>query len=290
MDVGTIIALTVSKEGKRRNTEMRIYFNGFVERAMSECPNEACGFIFSHKPYGPEEEWHVFPVKNISETSEIAWDPDKKELQRVKKQALKSELTLIGNIHSHPYHGHKFNNIGDLLLPSKTDLKFARKYNDIIRGILVVSKTKVYGIKFHDKFGNIISIQGKAIFQLKPGEMGNRILEMQKKGWLPTAENINALPEPVRQYIYDLETNADPPSMIQDNALLRENCKALEIKVERECKRWGELRKFIEGDIQKNINEQRDSPTEKQEVGLAIAQIVNRRILQKMQSIEEGEE
>ena len=28
--------------------------------------------------------------------------------------------------------------------------------------------------------------------------------------WLPTAANINALPEPLRRYIHDLETRADP--------------------------------------------------------------------------------
>jgi hypothetical protein len=28
--------------------------------------------------------------------------------------------------------------------------------------------------------------------------------------WAPTAENINKLPEPVRRYIHDLETNTDP--------------------------------------------------------------------------------
>jgi hypothetical protein len=43
----------------------------------------------------------------------------------------------------------------------------------------------------------------------------------QPTGWLPTAENINALPEPIRAYIMGLETNADPAGMVRENAILR---------------------------------------------------------------------
>ena len=50
--------------------------------------------------------------------------------------------------------------------------------------------------------------------------------------WLPTPENINALPEPVREYIAGLETNADPPSMVADNIIMKDTIKALEIKCE----------------------------------------------------------
>lgn len=52
-----------------------------------------------------------------------------------------------------------------------------------------------------------------------------------KKDWLPTAENINALPEPLRKYIYELETNCDPPTLVRDNIIIKENIKALEIKL-----------------------------------------------------------
>jgi len=58
-----------------------------------------------------------------------------------------------------------------------------------------------------------------------------RIIKIEKD-WLPTAENINALPEPLRNYIADLETNADPPSMVQDNIILKDTVKALEKKLE----------------------------------------------------------
>ncbi len=64
----------------------------------------------------------------------------------------------------------------------------------------------------------------------------NIVRYMQKpeirKGWLPTAENINALPEPVRNYIADMQTNADPPSMVADNIILRDTIKTLEKMLE----------------------------------------------------------
>jgi hypothetical protein len=38
---------------------------------------------------------------------------------------------------------------------------------------------------------------------------------------LPTAEAINALPEPLRPYIHDLATNTDPAGMVGENIILR---------------------------------------------------------------------
>ena len=52
------------------------------------------------------------------------------------------------------------------------------------------------------------------------------------KKWLPTAENINALPDPVRDYIAGLETNADPPSMVADNIIMKDTIKTLEKMLE----------------------------------------------------------
>ncbi len=41
-------------------------------------------------------------------------------------------------------------------------------------------------------------------------------------GWLPTAANINALPEPIFKYVAGLETIADPQYIIRENTLLRD--------------------------------------------------------------------
>ncbi len=53
------------------------------------------------------------------------------------------------------------------------------------------------------------------------------------KGWLPTAKNTNALPEPLRNYIAELATNADPPSMVADNIIMKDTIKTLEKMLEK---------------------------------------------------------
>src|ERR1043165_9118171 len=45
--------------------------------------------------------------------------------------------------------------------------------------------------------------------------------------FIPDAQHINALPEPVRRYIHDLETRADPAGDVAELALLKENNRAL---------------------------------------------------------------
>ena len=50
--------------------------------------------------------------------------------------------------------------------------------------------------------------------------------------WLPTPENINSLPEPVRKFICDIETNTDPAHIVRENILIKDTCKMLLIKLE----------------------------------------------------------
>jgi len=45
--------------------------------------------------------------------------------------------------------------------------------------------------------------------------------------WIPTSDNINSLPAPLRKYIHDLETMCDPAGMVQEIAALKENVAAL---------------------------------------------------------------
>jgi hypothetical protein len=42
------------------------------------------------------------------------------------------------------------------------------------------------------------------------------------KAWTPTAENVNALPDPLRSYIHQLETRCDPSGELRELVLLRE--------------------------------------------------------------------
>ena len=137
--------------------KIKIQWIDFIEVALNAYPEEACGFLFSDAPYGIlKENWVVFPVKNISPTPLQAWKPDQAELRIVKQRAREMELTLLGNIHTHPFDKNR--SVDELLLPSDIDLSYAKRYNDTIRGIMVVDNETVYGIRFHDKFGQEISI------------------------------------------------------------------------------------------------------------------------------------
>ena len=51
------------------------------------------------------------------------------------------------------------------------------------------------------------------------------------RSWTPTAENINALPDGIRQYVHDLETRSDPTGDVQTIAVQKENLCALEKRV-----------------------------------------------------------
>ena len=68
-----------------------------------------------------------------------------------------------------------------------------------------------------------------------------------------TSEEVNALPERVRRYIHDLETNADPAGMVQENTCLRENILALTARVqELEGKlRWADIVARNQGGIER---------------------------------------
>lgn len=52
--------------------------------------------------------------------------------------------------------------------------------------------------------------------------------------WKPTADNINALPEPLRRYIHDIETNCDPAGIIRENILVKDENAMLRSKLAEE--------------------------------------------------------
>jgi len=143
--------------------EKQIKFNGFLKEAMQNYPKESCAFLYSDKPLEQDGKWFVFSIKNISEEPEHFWIPDKKEVAKIKKKARDMNLIKIGNIHTHPIPESFESCIGEDFIeenfkPSDTDLKFAKKFNDIIRGIIVIDKKAIYGIKFHDMFGRKIDV------------------------------------------------------------------------------------------------------------------------------------
>lgn len=52
--------------------------------------------------------------------------------------------------------------------------------------------------------------------------------------WAPSAETINALPEPVRRYVMWLETHRDPSHTLQELWNLRKQVRELEAMLLRE--------------------------------------------------------
>jgi len=56
----------------------------------------------------------------------------------------------------------------------------------------------------------------------------------------PDAAHINALPDPLRRFIHDIETNADPAGTISENILVRDGSRMLRTlleKLQRKVKR-----------------------------------------------------
>jgi predicted GTPase len=61
--------------------------------------------------------------------------------------------------------------------------------------------------------------------------------------WIPNAANINALPDPLREYIHHLHTIADPQLMVQQNWELRDLVAALEAILQRERRETAKARR-----------------------------------------------
>ena len=51
--------------------------------------------------------------------------------------------------------------------------------------------------------------------------------------WTPTAENINALPDPLREYICHIETLCDPAGIVAENTLLQDQTRQLDAMIAR---------------------------------------------------------
>jgi len=150
---------------------------------------ESCGWMFIDRPFCSDHRVFLYPVKNMGRKGFSTFEsfaPDKREFQRVKEVAKKMGLTRVGNVHTHvivssyiaeeheelPY----VDNWEELIeskvhLPSKDDLRFARRFNDILRGVITVffskdgEKGQIYARVFHDQFGKTYFVErGKVRF------------------------------------------------------------------------------------------------------------------------------
>lgn len=156
--------------------KIKIHWDNFLSLCCKQHPKEACAMLYAYKPFSRQEEWFVFPIRNAHENPEEGWIPDKKELSKLKIKTAKLGLVKIGNVHSHPLpnkedydnymiDGKRLSEFDDQVemweafgSPSDMDLKYVKKFNDIIRGILVVDDLGVYHHVWHDKFGNKIKL------------------------------------------------------------------------------------------------------------------------------------
>jgi len=139
---------------------MKINWNGFFNKAIEGFPNEVCAMLYAKNIYSKNEEWFVFEIENISENPENEWIPSKKDMAKVKRQADKLGLIKIGNVHTHPYYGDDSPiNLNECVRPSEKDLWYAKKFNDLVRIIILVKKNGgIMNHFIHDKYGNKIKI------------------------------------------------------------------------------------------------------------------------------------
>ena len=78
-----------------------------------------------------------------------------------------------------------------------------------------------------DECGVVVGTISTGIFV----DLVNLALATEMDRFIPDADHINALPGPLRRYIHDLETRADPAGDVAEIALLKENNAALWARV-----------------------------------------------------------
>jgi len=126
----------------------------FNKIAIENHPHEVCGLVTL-----ANNEWNIYPVKTIPKDFDEdgfpeGFTPEKKDWRKKKKMLVERGESIIGIIHSHPI-GEPFckdteSNFQTQMHPSIVDLKYQRKFKHIIRGIVVVNKKEVRGMRFHD--------------------------------------------------------------------------------------------------------------------------------------------
>lgn len=85
-------------------------------------------------------------------------------------------------------------------------------------------------------------------FQKSTWRLAGEKAEQQEwfANWEPTTENINALPEKLRQYVVDLETQCDPARMVAENTLVKDNCRMLEQRYFQQQERIAEYERVLQ--------------------------------------------
>lgn len=161
---------------------MRIDWHGFLDIIVlpERSKQESCAWLFSESPFSPFDTVHAVEVKNVGLKSHeydlnTSFAPDKKDFAKVKKAAKESKYTRLGNVHTHVVVGTDPKGNVDMAKielqrgPSEDDLKFARKFNDVIRGVIVVVFNKpgetgvIDSVVWHDQFGKELDLNMEAV-------------------------------------------------------------------------------------------------------------------------------
>jgi hypothetical protein len=86
--------------------------------------------------------------------------------------------------------------------------------------------------EINDLVDLIIEIYESKISPADPNEIIRDLIGELLKNFNPTPEHVNSLPQPLRKYIHDLETIADPAGIVRENSQLKDQIRSLEIKLE----------------------------------------------------------
>ena len=139
----------------------KIIWNDFLINIIkkSRKDQESCAWIFVDIK---NDEWNIIEVKNVGlngESIRHTFAPNKKDFAKAKRLARKNGWTRIGCVHTHVVNNDE--EAEYQMRPSESDLKYAKKFNDVIRGIFVIKfdwhKTgKIYGIIWLDQYGTIL--------------------------------------------------------------------------------------------------------------------------------------
>lgn len=150
-------------------------------------------------------------------------EPDRKKLSKAAQKLLIINR-FIKLINSMPENVQQdfFRKMAQKLKPDEKQMEeLVERKAEELRGIV-----KNWILAYQGQLGPVAASQFDAEYFIHNLLKETMMLSIDK-GWLPTAENINVLPEPIRHYIAKLETNCDPSSLVQENIILKDTCKAL---------------------------------------------------------------
>jgi len=96
-------------------------------------------------------------------------------------------------------------------------------------------------------------------------------------GWTPTAENINALPEPIRRYVHGLEARCDPAGDVRTIAVQRDNIDALVARLraaEERARTWEVHAKAVEKNLAMHARELTALQARERELAAALLRLL----------------